>query len=515
MPELAALNGGTVSVEGEAIAALEATLAGRLLKPGSEPYDEARTLWNAMIDRRPALIVECEDEADAAHAVRFAAEHGILLSIYGAGHNIAGNAVCDDGLMISFKKMNGVEVDPATRRVRVQPGATLGDLDAATQVHGLAVPTGINSTTGIAGLTLGGGFGWLSRKYGMTIDNLLSARVVTANGERVVASVSENADLFWGLRGGGGNFGVVTSFEFQSHPVGPEILSGLIVHPFADAVPVLRAYRDFLLDAPDEVTVWCVMRKAPPLPFLPEDVHGTEVVVLAAMYAGDMSDGEAALAPLRAIGDPIADVIGPHPFVGWQQAFDPLLTPGERNYWKTHDFPALSDDLIDTVLGYVAALPDPQSEVFFGQLGGAQSRVPDDATAYQGRSAAFVMNVHGRWSDAAQEDSTCIGWVPRSLRRHDAVRHRRGIRELHDGRGGRTGRVGVRGELRTPGGAQEPLRSAESVPDEPEHRSHREYLGRGGAPDTPSCAEVRSHPRRSHPRRSRQRQSHPAGASSG
>ena len=218
----------------------------------------------------------------------------------------------------------------------------------------------------------------------MTIDNLLSARAVLADGSVVVATESEHSDLFWGLRGGGGNFGVVTSFEFQAHPVGPEILSGLIVHPFSDATQVLRAYRDFLTDAPDEVTVWTVMRKAPPLPFLPEDVHGAEVVILAAMYSGDMSDGEVALAPLRAIGTPIADVIGPHPFVGWQQAFDPLSTPGERNYWKTHDFAEMSDGLIDAVLGYVATLPDPQCEVFFGQVGGAQGRVPDDATAYRG-----------------------------------------------------------------------------------------------------------------------------------
>ena len=271
------------------------------------------------------------------------------------------------------------------------------------------MPTGINSTTGIAGLTLGGGFGWISRKYGMTIDNLLSARAVLADGSVVVATESEHSDLFWGLRGGGGNFGVVTSFEFQAHPVGPEILSGLIVHPFSDATQVLRAYRDFLTVAPDEVTVWTVMRKAPPLPFLPEDVHGAEVVILAAMYSGDMSDGEVALAPLRAIGTPIADVIGPHPFVGWQQAFDPLLTPGERNYWKTHDFAEMSDGLIDAVLGYVATLPDPQCEVFFGQVGGAQGRVPDDTTAYQGRSAAYIMNVHGRWSDASQ-DENCIEW---------------------------------------------------------------------------------------------------------
>jgi FAD/FMN-containing dehydrogenase len=225
----------------------------------------------------------------------------------------------------------------------------------------------------------------------------------------VVASESENEDLFWGLRGGGGNFGVVTSFEFQGHQVGPEVLSGLIVHPFSDVADVLPKYREFAANAPDEVTVWVVLRKAPPLPFLPVEVHGTEVVVLAAMYAGDMADGEEALAPLRAIGNPIADVIGPNPFAGWQQAFDPLLTPGARNYWKTHDFAELSDGLIDTAIEYAGKLPDAQCEVFLAQMGGAQGRVADEATAYQGRSAKFLMNVHGRWDDPDKDD-TCIAW---------------------------------------------------------------------------------------------------------
>ncbi len=409
MPALTTPDGGSVSVSEDAVAALSDALIGDLLTPESAEYDDARSLWNAMIDRRPGLIMDCRVEGDVSHAVKFAAENRVRLSIFGAGHNIAGNAVGDGGLMISLRKMKAIDVDPDSRTVRVEPGVTLGDLDAATQAHALAVPTGINSTTGIAGLTLGGGFGWLSRKYGMTVDSLLSARVVLADGSVVVASESENSDLFWGLRGGGGNFGVVTSFEFQAHAVGPEILSGLIVHPFSDATEVLRAYRDFVKDAPDELTVWTVLRKAPPLPFLPEDVHGTEIVILAAMYTGDISDGEAALAPLRAIGNPIADVIGPQPFTDWQQAFDPLLTPGERNYWKTHDFAEMSDELIDEVLGYVAKLPDPQCEVFFAQVGGAQSRVSDEATAYQGRSAAYIMNVHGRWSDTSK-DETCVGW---------------------------------------------------------------------------------------------------------
>jgi len=405
-PMMTTLTGGTTQVD---VSALAENLDGTLLLPGSAGYDEARTLWNAMIDRRPAAIVECAGTQDAVRAVRFAAQHGVLLSICGAGHNIAGNAVCDGGLMISFKKMRGVEVDADARTVRVQPGATLGDIDAAAQVHGLAVPAGINSTTGIAGLTLGGGLGWLARKHGMTIDNLLAVEIVTAKGEVLRASADENADLFWGVRGAGANFGVVTSFEFRAHPIGPEILSGLVVHSLADAPQVLRRYRDAVANAPDEVTVWVVARKAPPLPFLPEEVHGSPVIILAAMYAGDMAAGEEALAAVRAIGDPIVDVIGPHPFIGWQQAFDPLLTPGERNYWKSHDFAELSDGLIDTVIDFVGRIPDPLTEIFIGQLGGAQGRVADDATAYQGRSAAFLMNVHGRWSDPAKDDEV-IGW---------------------------------------------------------------------------------------------------------
>ena len=315
MPDLTTLDGGSVSVSEDAVAALSDALVGNLLTSESAEYDEARSLWNAMIDRRPGLIVDCRAEEDVSQAVKFTAEDRVRLSIFGAGHNIAGNAVCDGGLTISFRNMKAVSVDPDSRTARVEPGATLGDLDAATQAHALAVSTGINSTTGIAGLTLGGGFGWLSRKYGMTVDNLLSARVVLADGSVVTANESENSDLFWGLRGGGGNFGVVTSFEFQAHPVGPEILAGLIVHPFSEAKPILQAYRDFLEDAPDELTVWAVLRKAPPLPFLPEEVHGTEILILAGMYTGDMSDGELALAPLRAIGNPIADVISPHSFV--------------------------------------------------------------------------------------------------------------------------------------------------------------------------------------------------------
>ena len=298
----------------------------------------------------------------------------------------------------------------SARTARVEPGARLADLDKETQAFGLATPVGINSTTGVAGLTLGGGFGWLSRKYGLTVDNLLSADVVLASGELVRASAEDHPDLFWAIRGGGGNFGVATSFEFRLHPVGPQVIAGLIVHPFSAAKDVLNEYRKLVAKAPDELCCWAVMRKAPPLPFLAPEVHGTEVLVLALCHAGDLASGEKAAAPFKAIGKPIADVVSPHPFAGWQTAFDPLLTPGERNYWKSHDFIELGDGLIDVLLNAIRRLPTPQCEIFIGHLGGAVNRVAASATAYPHREVNFVMNVHTRWSSPA-EDKACIAWA--------------------------------------------------------------------------------------------------------
>ena len=405
--------GGTEAIlTGGTLEDLAARIDGEILRPGAAGYDDARSIWNAMIDRRPAVIVRCRSADDVQHAVRFAADHELLLSIRGGGHNIAGNAVCDRGVMVDLSAMRTVRVDASARSARVDPGCTLGDLDAATQEAGLATPVGINSTTGVAGLTLGGGFGWLSRKHGMTIDNLQSAEIVTADGRRRRVSAAEEPDLFWAIRGGGGNFGVVTSFQLGLHPVGPEVLAGLIVHPLDAAPEVLRFYRDFVAAAPDELAVWTVMRKAPPLPFLPEEWHGREVLVLAAFYAGETAEGERALRPLRELGSPIADVIGPSPYAGWQQAFDPLLTPGARNYWKSHDFLELSDEVIDAALDAARRLPSDECEVFFGQVGGAMSRVSPTATAYANRNTNFIMNVHGRWADPSQ-DEACIAWSRR------------------------------------------------------------------------------------------------------
>jgi FAD/FMN-containing dehydrogenase len=407
---LKTLDAGQRTIGNGAVDALRNGMNGAVLLPGDAGYDDARTVWNATVDKRPGAVVRCATAADVAGAVGFAAEHHLLLAIKGGGHNIAGNAVCDGGLVLDLSPMKGVEVDPDARTARVQAGALLADVDAATQAHGLAVPLGINSTTGVAGLTLGGGYGWLSRKHGLTIDSLVGANIVTPDGQRRRASAAENPELFWAIRGGGGNFGVVTSFDFKLHEVGPEVLSGLVVHPIAAAPDLLREYRRLAAAMPDELTVWVVMRQAPPLPFLPEEWHGREVLVFAACYAGDMAEGEQALAPLRALGKPIADVIGPHAYAGWQQAFDPLLTPGARNYWKSHNFEAIEDGLVDLLTEAVGRLPTPECEIFIAQLGGATRRTDPAATAFAHRGASYLMNVHTRWQEPAQ-DTHCIAWA--------------------------------------------------------------------------------------------------------
>ena len=389
---------------------LKGLIKGDVLVPEDSGYEEARRIWNAMIDRRPAAIVQCVQADDVPPAIRFARENGLELSIRGAGHNIAGNALCDNGVTIDFSRMKNVRVDGEKRRAYVEPGATLADLDEAAQAHGLATPVGINSTTGIAGLTLGGGFGWLTRKYGMTIDNLISVDMITAEGKKIRASENDNVDLFWAIRGGGGNFAVVTQFEFQLYPVGPEILAGLIVFPFNQAKQILTKYRQFVNSAPEELNVWVVLRKAPPLPFLPENVHGKEVVVLPIFYCGAVAEAEKLIAPLRAFGAAHGEHIGAVPYVEWQKAFDPLLTPGARNYWKSHNFTELGDAALDSIIEFAGQLPSPQCEIFIGLIAGAPNRIAPGAMAYGHRDAKFVLNVHGRW-DEAKDDQKCIAWA--------------------------------------------------------------------------------------------------------
>jgi len=405
-----ALDGSTKVLAPDTVAALRGRLRGAVALPGEDGYDAARSIWNAMIDRHPGLVVRCLGAADVINAVKVARDEKLLIAVRSGGHNIAGSAVCDGGLLIDLSLMKSVRVDPASRMARVEPGATLADFDREAQAFALATPLGINSTTGVAGLTLGGGFGWTTRKFALTIDNLISADVVTADAKLVRASEKENADLFWALRGGGGNFGVVTSFEFKLHPLGPEVLSGLIVHPLEKASELLPKFCRIAKEAPDKLTIWVVMRKAPPLPFLPAEWHGKEVLIFAACYSGDMKEGEKAVKPLRALGAPIVDVISPHPFTGWQSAFDPLLTPGARNYWKSHDFNDLPDAAIKAIIDAVRTLPSPECEVFIAHVGGAMARVAANATAWPNRDAHFIMNAHSRWRDKAQ-DRAGVAWA--------------------------------------------------------------------------------------------------------
>lgn len=398
------------TMQQDVVQGLKATLRGPLLQPGDAGYDEARQIWNAMIDKRPAMIVRCADTADVRASVGFARQHGLALAVRGGGHNIAGNALCDGGLVIDMSGMRAVHINQATQRAYVQAGATLADFDHEAQSFGLATPLGINSTTGVAGLTLGGGFGWLSRKYGLTVDNLVGAQIVTADGELLHVSAAEHADLFWALRGGGGNFGVVTLFEYALHPVGPQVTAGLIVFPFDQAKQVLTRYRDMVTTMRDDVSVWAVLRQAPPLPFLPEDVHGREVVVMAFFSLLAPEAVSAELDMVRGFGDPCGEHTGAMPYTAWQQAFDPLLAPGARNYWKSHNFVTLGDEAIDTVIRYIGSLPSQQCEIFFGLLGGAVNRHGTESTAYPHREAMYAMNVHTRWTDPAEDDK-CIGWA--------------------------------------------------------------------------------------------------------
>jgi FAD/FMN-containing dehydrogenase len=394
----------------DSIETLQGALRGQVLQPNDAGYEEARQIWNAMIERRPALIVRCQGCADVRQAVVFARENELPIAVRGGGHNIAGSALCEGGLVIDLSPMKSVRVEPAERRAYVEPGATLGDFDHEAQAFGLATPLGINSTTGVAGLTLGGGFGWLSRRFGMSVDNLRAVDIVTADGNLLHASAEENADLFWAIRGGGGNFGVVTMFEFELHHVGPTVYGGLVVLPFEAAKEALTQYREAIKTMPEDLTVWCVSRLAPPLPFLPPEVHGKPVIAFAICYTGPLERGPDVAASVRRFGKPYGEQLGPMPYAAWQKAFDPLLTPGARNYWKSHNLAALPDGLIDTLIDAIGALPSPQCEIFFGQIGGATLRVAADAMAYPNRDALFVMNVHGRWTDAA-DDARCMAWA--------------------------------------------------------------------------------------------------------
>lgn len=411
MAKIKSLNpDSTRAIDDDTIALLGASLRGGVFVEGEAEYDAARTIWNAMVDRKPGLVIRALGASDVRCAVDFARDNQLQLSVRSGGHQIAGHAVADGAVLLDLSHMRSVHIDPAARVARVEPGATLGDIDCESQAHALAVPVGVNSITGIAGLTLGGGFGWLTRKYGMTIDNVISADLVTADGSFAHASELENPDLFWAIRGGGGNFGVVTSFEFRLHDVGPEVLCGSIVHPLDDARTTLGQFDELMKSAPDELTVWVVMRKAPPLPYLSREWHGKPVLIFSACYAGDIAEGEKIVGKLRALGNPIAEEIAPTPFVQWQTTFDPGLIPGFRNYWKSQDLNRISEDAVSVFLDAIETAPDADCEIFLAQVGGAMARISSDTTAYPHRSAHFIMNVHARWEHASQ-DVACIGWA--------------------------------------------------------------------------------------------------------
>ena len=378
-------------------------LRGQLLREEDDGYDAARSIWNAMIDTRPGLIARCFGVADVITSVRFAQEHELLVSVRGGGHNVAGTALCDGGLVIDLSAMKGVEVDPRSRVARVQPGVTLGDLDHETQAFGLAVPAGIVTTTGVAGLTLGGGFGWLSPKLGLTVDNLVSVDVVTADGELVTASKEENADLFWGIRGGGGNFGIVVSFRYKAHPVGPTVLAGAVIHPMQDAESLLKFHRDFVAEAPRELGTMFALRWAPPVPFLSPELHGKPIAVFFVCYAGPIDEGEKVLKDLRQVGEPLADVVAPKPFTAHQAMLDAVQPPGRNYYWKSEDLPELSDSAIDVIVAHSQAITSPHTIVPIFQLGGAIADVSEDATAYSHRKAAYAVNCNASWEDGDPE----------------------------------------------------------------------------------------------------------------
>ena len=388
---------------------LRAEFRGELITPTDDQYDSARRVWNGMIDKRPSVIARCTGIADVVVAVNFGRENGFPLAVRGGGHSVAGNGVCDDGIVIDLSPLKGVRIDPAARTARAQGGATWGLFDRETQVFGLATTGGVVSTTGIGGLTLGGGLGWLARAFGTTCDNLLSADVVTAPGEIVTASAEENADLLWGLRGGGGNFGVVTSFEYRLHPVGPLVFGGPIFHRGEDAAEALRFFREFVATAPDELTLIAALMTAPEAPFLPDEAHGSLVVGIAACYAGGLEDGERALQPLREFGRPVADLVGPMPYTALQSMFDASYPGGSlQYYWKSNYLDELSDELIEIIVDFARRKTSPFSNFYFEHLGGAIARGEDAAFGH--RNALFDFTIISAWADPATAEEH-IAWT--------------------------------------------------------------------------------------------------------
>ncbi|MCG2594885.1 FAD-binding oxidoreductase [Ramlibacter sp. XY19] len=413
--ELTRLNGQAAPLEDAALQAFRGAFKGAVLTAADPAYEEVRKLWNAMVDRRPGLIARCTGTADVVQAVRFARQHQLLLTVRGGGHNIAGLAVADGALMVDMSLLRGVWVDPAAGTARAQAGCTLADVDRETQLHGLAAVLGFVSATGIAGLTVGGGFGYLSRRFGWTCDTLQSMEVVTAEGQVVRASAQENADLFWALRGGSGNFGIVTSFEYRLFPVGPEILGGAVAWRGADTAQVLEAWREFSASAPRELTTVAVLRIAPPAPWLPKEIHGQPIVAIFACYSGKPEEGEALLAPLRKLGQPVADIITRRPYTQMQSLLDATQPKGRRYYWKSHYLPAVTRQAAELAATHAAQLPSPFSAILLFQIGGALNELPAGHSPVGNRDAAYVLNIAASW-EHAQDDAANVAWARTAFR---------------------------------------------------------------------------------------------------
>ena len=386
-----------------AVSEIASAFSGRLLQPGEAGYDEARRVHNGMVDKRPALIAQCRGVADVVDGVNLARNLGLEIAIKGGGHNVAGRATVEGGLMIDLSLMKGIHVDPSRRTVRAQGGATWADLNRETQLHDLAVTGGVVSTTGIAGLTLGGGLGWLMGKYGLALDNLQSAELVTANGRVLRASAEENPDLFWAVRGGGGNFGVVTSFEYRLFPVGPIVAGGLIAYPLDSARDMLRFYRDFTASAPDECSVAATLVHAP-------DGSGTKLTAMVACYCGSAADGEAALRPLKQFGSPVMDALGPIPYCELNSMLDSGYPNGALNYWKSSFLTGLSDEAIDTMIEYFTACPTPMGQLLLEDFHGAATRVGPTDTAFPHRTAGYNFLVLSQTMDPTASDR-CTAWA--------------------------------------------------------------------------------------------------------
>ncbi len=387
-------------------------LHGELIRPGDGAYDEARSIWNGAHDARPAVIARCTDASDVRHAVGFARSEGLDVAVRGGSHSIPGFSTCDDGIVIDLSPMNAITVDVSGRTATAEGGLTWGEFDAATQEHGLATTGGLVSTTGVAGFTLGGGIGWLMRKYGLACDNLRAAEVVTADGQILTASATENPDLFWGLRGGGGNFGIVTSFEFDLHPVGPTVAAGPVFYPGDRAEEIMRFYREFTRELPDELSTLVNLITGPPAPFIPEDWHGKKLIALVGCYSGDPDEGAKVIQPIRDLGDPVADLVGPMPYVQMESLLDALWPKGTQAYMKAGYFRELDDHAIETIARFHQNATSPSSEIHIQQFGGAIARVDENETAHGERQAPFVLNVIATTHEPAGLE-THIDWAQR------------------------------------------------------------------------------------------------------